>query len=31
MSSIEELNALNSGDGGFAHIVRADIRSDDDE
>jgi holliday junction DNA helicase RuvB len=33
MSSIEDLNILNEtgSDGGFAHIVRADIRRDDDE
>jgi holliday junction DNA helicase RuvB len=30
MSSIEDLNVLN-GDGGFSHIVRADIRRDDDD
>ncbi len=33
MSSIEDLNALNGtgGNDGFAHIVRADIRREDDE
>jgi Holliday junction DNA helicase RuvB len=33
MSSIEDLNALNGvgSDGGFSHIVRADIRREDDE
>jgi len=33
MSSIEDLNALNGAgcDTGFAHIVRADMRSGDDE